>query len=169
MNENDTGAEEANGAQKRTIRAATESMSLDRHAGETGDFDVYSQSGSVYRVNLITKTCDCPDHQHNDRHCKHLRRVEIEAGQRPVPDLDQQTDVEVMINARADQQAAETDQQEVATDGGVVVESDQRAADGRPTECSCLPSMEDDDIGCFECYRAGFETANPNATEEDDT
>lgn len=171
MSTNDTAAEEADGVQKRTIRAATESMSLDRHAGETGEFDVYSQSGSVYRVNLIDQSCSCPDEEHNapTDGCKHYRRVEMETGQRSVPDLDQDTDVEMMIDTRADQQAAETDQPEVVTDGGVAVESDQDADQqdqGRPDDCDCSPYFDTDDLGCWPCFRDGYQTANPNASED---
>lgn len=37
----------------------------------------------------------------------------------------------------------------------------------RPEDCDCLPSMDPDGLGCFACYRAGFKTANPDATEDD--
>lgn len=36
----------------------------------------------------------------------------------------------------------------------------------RPQDCDCLPSMDTDGLGCFPCYLAGFETANPDATED---
>lgn len=114
MYANENAAEEANGIEKRTIRAAVESMSLDRHAGKAGEYDVYSESGSVYRVDLIGGSCSCPDEEHNAPAggCKHYRRVEMETGQRPVPELGRETDVEMMIDARAGQQATETDQPE---------------------------------------------------------
>lgn len=41
----------------------------------------------------------------------------METGQRPIPDLNQDTAVEMMIDARVDQQAAETNQQEAGTEG----------------------------------------------------
>ncbi|WP_049946423.1 hypothetical protein, partial [Halalkalicoccus jeotgali] len=98
MNTNTTPTKE--GIDKRTIRAATESMSIDRHAGEAGEVDVYSESGSVYRVCLITETCECPSDTYQDGACKHQRRVEMALGQHDVPNLDEETDVELMIAAR---------------------------------------------------------------------
>lgn len=41
----------------------------------------------------------------------------------------------------------------------------QERIDGRPANCDCLPSMDPDGLGCFPCYLAGFETANPNPSE----
>lgn len=82
MNTNITEAKE--GINKRTIRAATESMSIDRRAGETDEFTVYSESDSVYRVWLITETCDFPSATYQDGPCKHQRRVEItQQGEQP--------------------------------------------------------------------------------------
>ncbi|WP_122090870.1 hypothetical protein [Halalkalicoccus subterraneus] len=62
---------------KRTIRAATESIRIDRHAGEAGEFDVNSEIGNVYRVYLIAEACDCPSDTYQDGVCKHQRRVEL--------------------------------------------------------------------------------------------
>jgi hypothetical protein len=121
------------GIDKRTIRAATESMSIDRHAGDTGEFDVYSESGSVYRVDLIAGSCSCPDDEHNAPAggCKHLRRVEMETGQRSVPHFDRETDVEIMIAAREEYRGLgdstvehrPADDAVVVTDGGVATET----------------------------------------------
>ena len=119
------------GVDKRTIRAATESMSIDRHAGKCGEFDVYSESGSVYRVCLITETCDCPSATYQDGACKHQRRVEMELGQRDVPGLDEKIDVEMMIVAREEYRGLgdstvehrPADDAVVVTDGGVATEN----------------------------------------------
>lgn len=167
MSANTTTAEESNGIEKRTKRAATESMSLDRYAGNAGEYDVHSESGSVYRVDLIAGSCSCPDDEHNAPAggCKHVRRVEIATGQRPVPELGQETDVERMIDARADQTDAQTDHQEVATDGGAVVESDQ-TGDQRPDDCDCSEHFDSGELGCWPCYRDGFETANPDPSND---
>ncbi|ADJ16803.1 hypothetical protein HacjB3_19303 (plasmid) [Halalkalicoccus jeotgali B3] len=129
MNTNTTPTKE--GIDKRTIRAATESMSIDRHAGEPGEYDVYSESGSVYRVCLITETCDCPSDTYQDGACKHQRRVEMALGQRDVPELDEETDVELMIAAREQYRGLgdstvehrPADDAVVVTDGGVAIES----------------------------------------------
>jgi hypothetical protein len=34
----------------------------------------------------------------------------------------------------------------------------------RPTDCACWGQ---DGLACFECWRAGFETPNPNPSKED--
>ncbi|WP_122088645.1 hypothetical protein [Halalkalicoccus subterraneus] len=119
------------GIDKRTIRAATESMRIDHHAGQPDEFNVYSESGSVYCVRLITETCDCPSSKYHDGPCKHQRRVEMELGRRAVPDLDETTDVEMMIAAREDYRGLgdstvehrPVDDAVVVTDGGVATES----------------------------------------------
>lgn len=161
MNTNATSGKESNGIDSRTKKAAVESMSLDAYAGETGEYDVYAESGEVYRVCLITESCSCPDYEYNtpEGGCKHFRRVEMEIGQRSVPDLGRETDVEMMIEARADQQAAETDQAEVVTDGGVAVESGQTATQDRNEARITGPWTEPADQGganywkCSECGR----------------
>ncbi|KYH23985.1 hypothetical protein HAPAU_40640 [Halalkalicoccus paucihalophilus] len=43
-------ADTKEGIDKRTRRTAVESMSIDRHAGEPSEFDVYSESGTVYQA-----------------------------------------------------------------------------------------------------------------------
>ncbi|ADJ17186.1 hypothetical protein [Halalkalicoccus jeotgali] len=135
MNTNTTPTKE--GIDKRTIRAATESMSIDRHAGEAGEVDVYSESGSVYRVCLITETCECPSDTYQDGACKHQRRVEMALGQHDVPNLDEETDVELMIAAREQYRGLgdstvehrPADDAVVVTDGGVATESPMQDTD----------------------------------------
>ncbi|WP_254824640.1 hypothetical protein [Haloglomus halophilum] len=55
-----------------------------------GIYDVESESGNTYRVDLPAETCSCPDWQQRepDGGCKHLRRVQIavRAGRVPTPD-----------------------------------------------------------------------------------
>jgi hypothetical protein len=43
-------ADTKEGIDKRTRRTAVESMSLDRHVGEPGEVDVYSESGTIYQA-----------------------------------------------------------------------------------------------------------------------
>lgn len=124
MNTNATTGHES--IDKRTIRAATESMSIDRHAGGPGEYDVYAESGQVYRVSLLEETCACPDEEHNQPAdgCKHQRRVEMETGQREIPEsiATGRTDVENMIRAR-ERTSGQPNPKQVATDGGVSVEN----------------------------------------------
>jgi len=45
-------------------------------------FEVTSQSGNVYTVDLREPACTCPDFQHREEvtACKHVRRVRMEHG-----------------------------------------------------------------------------------------
>lgn len=73
----------------RSRRARTEEMdvSLLRRGGV---YEVRSASGNIYEVNVLEKSCTCPDHRENEQTggCKHLRRVdhELQAGLLPRPD-----------------------------------------------------------------------------------
>lgn len=43
----------------------------------TGLYEVESESGSQYTVDAEEGRCSCPDHQHRNAQCKHLRRVAL--------------------------------------------------------------------------------------------
>ncbi|MFC4540487.1 hypothetical protein ACFO5R_00935 [Halosolutus amylolyticus] len=63
----------------RTRRALTENM--DVRFGQRGPvYDVFSESGSTYVVDVEKETCTCPDFEQRqpDGGCKHLRRVDLE-------------------------------------------------------------------------------------------
>ncbi|MBX0325593.1 SWIM zinc finger family protein [Halomicroarcula sp. F13] len=68
----------------RTKRAKREDIDVS-FLTKPGRYEVYSASGRIYEVDVIEKTCSCPD---DAARCKHLRRVEIEirAGLVPRPD-----------------------------------------------------------------------------------
>lgn len=68
----------------RTKRAKREDIDVSFLA-KPGRYEIYSASGSVYEVDVVEKTCSCPD---DVVRCKHLRRVDIEirAGLVPRPD-----------------------------------------------------------------------------------
>lgn len=73
----------------RTRRAIDEEMDVSLLA-KGGQYEVRSQSGHVYDVDVVGESCTCPDWQQRepDGGCKHLRRVdhEIKQGQVPRPD-----------------------------------------------------------------------------------
>ena len=48
-------------------------------------FHVYSQAGTEYTIDLRTASCTCPDAEYRNVRCKHIRRVEMEVGKRPIP------------------------------------------------------------------------------------
>jgi len=73
----------------RTRRALTEDMEIT--FVEVGPiYDVLSQSGATYLVDVEEETCTCPDFEQRqpDGGCKHLRRVDLEirTGLVPAPD-----------------------------------------------------------------------------------
>lgn len=65
----------------RTLRAATEYMTVIEEARAL--FEVTTQSGSAYTVDLEEPACTCPDFRHREHvtECKHIRRVRMEVGQ----------------------------------------------------------------------------------------
>lgn len=88
---------------RRTIRAATESMTT--HLEAPGLIRVYTTSDGGQQghlVDVVSKSCECEDYRYNQPEggCKHVRRVELELGEREIPDLPGRSDVEMMIDAR---------------------------------------------------------------------
>ena len=67
----------------RSRRARTERMAVTPLGG--GIYEVESQSGHVYSVDLLGSRCTCPDHNFRGTRCKHLRRVAIEVTEGRVP------------------------------------------------------------------------------------
>lgn len=76
-------------AARRARRARAEAMTVSlRQTG--GIYDVESESGNTYRVDIGAGTCSCPDWQQREPEggCKHLRRVrlDVRSGCVPTPD-----------------------------------------------------------------------------------
>ena len=102
------------GGDRRAYRAHTEDM-LALPKVDTGDctgvYQVHSQSGKTYVVDVESGACNCPDAVHNspENGCKHARRVAIEIsdGVLPAPGEDVEpffeslTDRMAEIDARA--------------------------------------------------------------------
>jgi hypothetical protein len=85
----------------RTRRAATKSMTT--HLEAPGLIRVYTCSGDGqdgYLVDAIEGVCECPAFRYQDGKCKHICRVEMELGEREIPDLPGRSDVEMMIASR---------------------------------------------------------------------
>lgn len=146
-----TEAQEATDYDRRTIRAATESMTV-TPAGK-GRFDVYNIEGHRYDVSLVSGECSCPDFERRGASlpngCKHLQRVEIEAGIREIPAelAGRRTDAELAREGRARRNrngakpepsepepvevgAIETAARAIVTDGGVIVASSPQGLSG---------------------------------------
>lgn len=69
----------------RTRRARTERMRFRPMGG--GMYEVDSESGNTYRVDVPGSRCTCPDHSYRRVYCKHLRAVaqQIAEGRIPPP------------------------------------------------------------------------------------
>jgi len=67
----------------RSQRARMERMAVTPLGG--GVYEVGSQSGNVYSVDLPGGRCTCPDHNFRGVRCKHLRRVAMEVNEGLVP------------------------------------------------------------------------------------
>lgn len=67
----------------RSWRARAEEMSIWPIGG--GLYEVESQSGETYFVDLQGSRCTCPDHMYRQERCKHVRRVAIEINEGRVP------------------------------------------------------------------------------------
>ncbi|MFC4356913.1 SWIM zinc finger family protein [Halobium salinum] len=65
---------------ERDCRALTETMFLDEAAPDL--YRVRTASGGDYRVDRREPACTCPDFQYRETRCKHIRRVELETGDR---------------------------------------------------------------------------------------
>jgi hypothetical protein len=80
-----TMAADADGDRGRAERARDERMRVT--ATESGRYEVATESGNAYEVDLERGRCACPDHQFRGVRCKHLRRVamEVTAGTVPAP------------------------------------------------------------------------------------
>lgn len=68
---------------RRSVRARTEPMTVEA----LGDalYEIRTENGSTYLVDLSSRRCSCPDHTFRDVRCKHLRRVAIEITESRVP------------------------------------------------------------------------------------
>jgi len=76
-------------ADPRTRRALTEAMRT-RFTEHGGCYEVRSESGATYEVDVADRTCTCPDWAKRGRDlgeqgCKHLRRVDLEIRARRLP------------------------------------------------------------------------------------
>jgi predicted nucleic acid-binding Zn finger protein len=71
----------------RDRRAAQERLFVDPQG--QGVFHVYSTEGTKYEIFLPAGQCSCDDYHYREPEggCKHVRRVRMEIGERPVPDV----------------------------------------------------------------------------------
>ncbi|MCU4718070.1 hypothetical protein [Halapricum hydrolyticum] len=116
----------------RTKRARTEEMDVSL-LQKGGIYEVQSESGNIYEVDIASKTCTCPDFTKRNPSggCKHLRRadLEIRGGNAPRPDgrLPETTDVIEQLSAevrKLEQEIEERveERQKLQTTVGVIEE-----------------------------------------------
>jgi hypothetical protein len=81
---NDTpDPQDTDGIAERDRRALTECMTVLPEGGDM--YTVVGENDSTYQVDTRGGRCTCPDHEHRDVHCKHIRRATFATGQRPIP------------------------------------------------------------------------------------
>lgn len=136
-------------------------------ASEAGEYVVVSQSGSQYDVDVLTETCTCPDHEHRQNRCKHLRAVAFASGRREIPAWVDRDAIENTLGDHieggpvfADAVEAEDDAtaeatERAVTDGGTVVSDAELLGSGvEDDEPECVCELDPDGLGCFEHYEA---------------
>jgi SWIM zinc finger. len=132
------------------------------------DRDLEYLDEDYYTVDAEAKTCTCPDNKFEDNCCKHIRRVRILTGRRPILEwVAEEVSVDPVLGANVDKNI-----RFVMSDGGLVETDAETDTDtnGRPEECTCLACFDDDGLPCLACYSQGFSRPNPNApTKEEES
>jgi hypothetical protein len=101
----------------RTKRARNEEMDVSL-LQKGGIYEVQSESGNIYEVDIASKTCTCPDFKKRNPSggCKHLRRADLEvrSGNVPRPDgrLPETTDVVKQLSAEVRELDQEIEERE---------------------------------------------------------
>jgi hypothetical protein len=167
MSDYDTPEVEGTDVEPRTRRALEEPLSvvtLDGMPVETSDETVVmvvSGSGESYHVDAAVGRCECPDHEHRDAECKHIRRARVALGVEPI---DSQVLAAVDVD---DTLAANAPGPVVATsDGGIIEAGDDGEIlddqdgddddDSRPEDCDCGDWNAGLELPCWPCYREGY-------------
>jgi hypothetical protein len=94
----------------RTQRACEENMNTSLLA-KGGVYEVHSQSGNTYEVDVVAQSCTCLDWQEREPEggCKHLRRVDMEIKTGAVPRPDGHLPEELLTNGSGDDLATCTE------------------------------------------------------------
>lgn len=75
---------------KRDRRALAERLTVIEHGPDI--YQVYSEEGTEYLVDIRTPSCTCPDFMYREADCKHIRRARIEAGSRDLDSLGEEVE-----------------------------------------------------------------------------
>jgi hypothetical protein len=126
MSTNETSGQDCIDIEPRTERALTECMTVlpnhGRAAGAPGLFIVVGENDEndqTYLADTRSNTCECGDDEYNlddQEACKHVRRAEIAAGDRPVPaDVLGDIEIDSTFGAQVDASA-----KFATADGGII-------------------------------------------------
>ena len=119
-NKTTTADESTDNLDDRDIRALVTPMTVMDTCGDVADdpdaYEVTTDSGSCYTVDIHHETCTCPDHEYRGVECKHIRRVKYETGLRAIP-----AGVDgAMLDDQLGAHAETANVRVAATDGGTV-------------------------------------------------
>lgn len=133
--------------ESRTERALTECMTVVSTEGtpisnpDTHTVSVVSHSGETYTVEARGEVCTCPDHQHNHRRCKHIRRARFALG---IDELSaamlREFDIAENFAAHAPGPIV------VASDGGLIGDSKAQHESSKDEEDTLAAIIEDRDV-----------------------
>lgn len=142
-----TGEEQAtqNSLDPRDARALSERMTVLPEGGDV--FEVVSESGSSYRVDLLEGRCTCADAEHNLPNdvreiCKHGARVRFATGAWTIPSLADTESIDPLLGCSVD-----STPQIASTDGETVV----WATDLTENDCDDCADLRDGWV-CADCY-----------------
>ena len=166
MNDYETTEVDSSDVEPRTRRALERVLTVTHTDGTPISDDesptvvsVHSgNSGKERRVDVREGRCTCPDHEHRDSVCYHIRRARYALGVKPVPtETLAACDVHERFASNAPGPVVATSDGgiiEADDDGEIVGETDD---DGRPEDCECGDWNSHAGLPCWPCYREGFE------------
>jgi len=134
--------DESTDLDKRSVRALTECMSTLPKGGDI--YEVVSESGKSYAVDMQEGRCSCSDHKHRGVRCKHLRRVAYATGSESIPAWADTDAVDPLLGKHLDG----TPRQAAADGGSLGGEGDDASEEDPRSECWCSGKS----LPCWEHY-----------------
>lgn len=112
MSDNGSTAVQSIDVEERDVRALTQYLTVLPDGPDL--FEVVSQSGKAYTVDVREGACSCPDFEYREARCKHQRRVAFATGERPIPDGFDPERIDDQLGIHVTPQKAERDVREAA-------------------------------------------------------
>jgi hypothetical protein len=129
---------------QRDVRALTEYITVLPEGGDIYTVVGQNQNGE-YAVDSREGRCTCADHRYRGTRCKHIRRIALATGERPIPAWVDADEVDSQLGEHV-----EGTPKVAVTDGGVTLAS---FADEKDDEDGCW--CDDHSFPCFDCYSDG--------------